>query len=319
MNNSLDLMRSRLSYEGGTAQQDRMIRDKKESLDKALLYSYQSAKVRKLDSEDTVRALINPNSVKQDYDDKTISIGYEHDYKPGTIFEWVNTETKWLIYLQDLTELAYFKGDIRKCNYKINWVKNGKEFSTYAAVRGPVETKINSINVNDTNMDLPSHTLYLMLPATKEVLEYFIRYSKFYLTPLKEGDTPVCWKVEATDAISTPGILEITAVEHYIDNQQDDLEKGLSDIWSEDINPQDSSIKGPTFIKPKQTYEYKYNGSENGKWKYETKLPIEANIDNNVIVIAWKTTYSGEFVLQYVDKQDSTKIIAAKTIVVDLF
>jgi hypothetical protein len=115
--------------------------------------------------------------------------------------------------------LAYFKGDVRKCNYKINWMKNGEEFSTYAAVRGPVETKINSTNVNNTNVDLPSHTLYLMLPATKEVLEYFVRYSKFYLTPLKEGDAPVCWKVEATDTISTPGILEITAVEHYIDKQ----------------------------------------------------------------------------------------------------
>jgi hypothetical protein len=77
-----------------------MIKDKRETLDRVLLYSYQSAKVRKLDSTDEpVRALINPNSVKQDYDDKTISIGYEYDYKPGTVFEWVNTGTKWLIYL----------------------------------------------------------------------------------------------------------------------------------------------------------------------------------------------------------------------------
>lgn len=325
MNNSLDLMRSRLNYEGGAAQQDRMIRGKKESLDKALLYSYQSAKVRKLDSEDIVRALLNPNSVKQDYDDKTISIGYEHNYKPGTVFEWLDLNTEepkstWLIYLQDLTELAYFKGDIRKCNYKINWIKNGKEFSTYAAVRGPVETKINSTNVNNTNMDLPSHTLYLMLPATKEVLEYFVRYSKFYLTPLKEGDTPVCWRVEAIDTISTSGILEVTAEEHYIDKQQDDLEKGLADVWSEDVSPQDSSIEGPTFIKPKQTYEYQYKGSmpKQGEWKYETKLPIEANINDDIITITWKTTYSGEFVLQYMDKQDSM-VIAAKTIMVDLF
>lgn len=324
MNNSLDLMQSRLNYEGGTAQQDRMIRDKKESLNKALLYSYQSAKVRKLDSKDVVRALLNPNTVKQDYDDKTISIGYEHNYEPGTIFEWLDlntekTKSKWLIYLQDLTELAYFKGDARKCNYKINWVKDGKEFSTYAAVRGPVETKINSTNVNNTSIDLPNHTLYLMLPATKEVLEYFIRYSRFYLTPLKEGDTPVCWRVEATDTISSPGVLEITAEEYYIDTQQDDLEKGCANVWSEDISPQDPTIEGPAFIQPKRTYEYKYDGAENGKWKYETRLPIEASVNNNIITITWKTTYSGEFVLQYVDSQDSTKIIAAKTIVVELF
>ena len=99
MNNMLDLMRSRLSVRGGEAQQDRMIKDKRETLNRVVLYSYQGANVRKLDSETVERALINPNTVKQDYDDKVISIGYEYGYKPGTIFDWVNTGTKWLIYL----------------------------------------------------------------------------------------------------------------------------------------------------------------------------------------------------------------------------
>jgi hypothetical protein len=104
--NSLDLMRARLDYEGGVGQQDRMIRDKKKSLDKAFLYSYQSAFVRKEGTTEPVRALLNPNSVKQDYDDKTISIGYEYEYKPGTVFEWVEVnnkeikiKSKWLVYL----------------------------------------------------------------------------------------------------------------------------------------------------------------------------------------------------------------------------
>lgn len=30
----------------------------------------------------SVRALINPNRLKQDYDDKIIPIGYEHQFKP---------------------------------------------------------------------------------------------------------------------------------------------------------------------------------------------------------------------------------------------
>jgi hypothetical protein len=99
MNNSLNLMHARLYGRGGGAQQDRMIKDKRETLDRVVLYSYQGAKVRKLGSETVERALINPNTVKQDYDDKTISIGYEYRYKPGTVFDWVNTGTKWLIYL----------------------------------------------------------------------------------------------------------------------------------------------------------------------------------------------------------------------------
>ena len=102
---------------GGLHQQDRMIVDKKKSLDRAVLYGYQAAKVKKVNTNNSVRALINPNKVKQDYDDKIISIGFEHNFSVGDVFLWENTNTHWLIYLQDLTELAYFKGDIRKCQY----------------------------------------------------------------------------------------------------------------------------------------------------------------------------------------------------------
>ena len=217
--------------------------------------------------------------------------------------------------------MAYFKGDIRKCNYEIKWKKGNDILSTYAAVRGPVETKTNSTKVNKTSMDLPSHTLYLMLPATPEVLEYFRRYSKFYLNPLKEGDAPVCWSIDAIDTISTPGILEVAAVEDYIDNQQDDVEKGLADIWVEELPKEEENpiIIGDIFIKPKKSYDYKYNGEHNGIWKYDTRLPINAIISENekVITLTWKTTYSGEFVLQYVDKKDDTIKYGEKTIVVE--
>jgi hypothetical protein len=71
-----------------------------------LLYSYQGAFVRKYYPEsdkmhkaETVRALINPNKLKQDYDDKIISIGFEHEFHTGDIIEWVDTNTYWLIYL----------------------------------------------------------------------------------------------------------------------------------------------------------------------------------------------------------------------------
>jgi hypothetical protein len=38
-----------------------MIADKRKTLDKAVLYSYQGAKVQAVNSVDTFRALINPN------------------------------------------------------------------------------------------------------------------------------------------------------------------------------------------------------------------------------------------------------------------
>lgn len=140
-------MALRLRAAGGYHQQERMIHDKREALQRALNSSYQAAEIARADSfDEDVRALINPNKLKPDYDDKIISVGYEYGFKPGDVFEWKGTQTHWLIYLQDLTELAYFRGDIRKCNYQINWLdEEGKRQSSWIAVRGPVETKINFI------------------------------------------------------------------------------------------------------------------------------------------------------------------------------
>lgn len=309
--NSLDLMQARLHARGGVTQQDRMIKDKRETLNRVVWYSYQGADVRKLDSETVERALINPNTVKQDYDDKIISIGYEYDYKPGTIFDWVNTGTKWLIYLQDLTELAYFKGDIRKCSYQITWKsETGNEYTTYAAVTGPSEKTIDTTKTEGISLDVPNHSLIIMLPATIEVLSYFKRYSKFYIQPLKEGDSPVCWRVEATDTISMPGILEITAYEYYINEQKDDIENGIVDAWGEKIpEPQDITIEGEIFIKPKQSYIYKYTGEENAEWSVnDSRLPIKIQPNGKEVAITWTTTYTGQFVLRY-GTQEKTIVV----------
>ena len=181
-------MKTRLNYCGGLTQQERMIADKKASLDYAIMHSYQGAQVYA--NGETALALINPNTVKQDYDDKIISIGKEHNYKVGTIFEWVhkdpNKNTKWLIYLQDLTELAYFKGNIRKCNYEIKWeVKNEQgektEQSTYVALTGPSEGQLNSATASGISIDSPNYTLHFYMPNNEATASYFDRYSKFYL------------------------------------------------------------------------------------------------------------------------------------------
>jgi hypothetical protein len=80
-----------------------------------------------------------------------------------------------------LTELAYFRGDIRKCSYKINWVDNGEKKSTYAAIRGPVETKINYIQKHEISIDNPNYSLNILMPKNEDTLRYFRRYTKFYL------------------------------------------------------------------------------------------------------------------------------------------
>lgn len=331
-------MSKRLQAKGGYPQQDRMIRDKRHSLDKATLYSYQGALVKKqlydfqpamegVREADPVRALINPNKLKQDYDDKIISIGFEHGFKTGDVFEWCNTGTYWLIYLQDLTELAYFRGDIRKCSYEIEWDDENGRQRTFIALRGPVETKIDYIQKHGISVDNPNHSLNILMPKTTASLKRFKRYSKFYLQDLVEGEDNICWRVEATDSFSTPGILEITAVEYYANEHEDDIENGkVGALITKPIDPNvgtDSEfvIIGETFIKPKKEYIYYINGNKKGHWYVTERVPVlkEEFKDEKgriAVKIKWDSSYSGQFDLYYGD-QNSPVTEYKKTIVIE--
>ena len=318
-------MAKRLKANGGFPQQDRMIRDKRRSLDKALLYSYQGAWVKRQYYDFTptmegvkeappVRALINPNKLKQDYDDKIISVGFEHDFQAGDVFEWCNTKSYWLIYLQDLTELAYFRGDIRRCRYEIEWRdENDKQCRTYAAIRGPVETKIDYIQKHEISVDNPNFSLHLLMPKNKETLKKFKRYSKFYLQGTVEGEDKTCWRVEAIDSFSTPGILEINAVEYYANETVDDIDNGIVDAFivkPMDPNPEintEFQIYGETFIKPKKEYIYYVDGSLSGQWYLnDNSLPIkfetfEDEKGHNAVRIKWTAPMSGQFDIWFGD------------------
>lgn len=304
---------TRFRQAGGNRQQERMIKDKRRSLDHAVWYSYQAAEIVKVDAADRkpVRALINPNKLKQDYDDKVLSVGFEYDIKCGDVFEWLGTKTYWLVYLQDLTELAYFRGDIRKCSYEIAWEDEDGLHSTFAAVRGPVETRINYIQKHGVSIDTPNHSLSLLMPKNEDTLKYFKRYDKFYL---QGNDT--CWRVEATDWISTPGILEVTAVEYFANETEDDVENGIVggkiELVKDPNGNEIMDIIGETFIKVKKTYSYTFNGSAAALWSVDKKYPVTLIFDPNDprnVSLKWESSYSGQFDLYYGDYK--------KTIVVE--
>lgn len=296
----------RFRQAGGNLQQERMIKDKRRSLDRAVWNSYQGAEVVKTDATDRkpVRALINPNKLKQDYDDKVISVGYEYNFAPGTVFEWLGTKTYWLVYLQDLTELAYFRGDIRRCSYQIAWEdEDGNKQIIYAAVKGPVETRINFIQKNNVSIDQPNHSLTILMPLNEATKAYFKRYGKFYL----QGDD-TCWRVEATDAISTPGILEVTGVEYYANEDEDDIEAGIVGGLIPEVEDPNagkvSEIIGETFIRVKKQYKYSFDGTEAAVWTVDKKYPVKLLLDPNDprnVVLSWTSTYCGQFDLCYGD------------------
>ena len=295
---------------GGSSQKDRMIADKRKTLDRVTLYSYQGDNIRKLGDNKTVKGLINPSKLTSDYDDKTLSVRYEHDFVVGDVFEWEDTNTHWLIYLQDITELSYFRGDIRRCQYQVSWLdKDKNRKSSYLAVRGPVETTIQTIQQPHTTIDVPNYSLNILMPCNEDTFAYFQRYAKFYL---QDSKVRTCWQVETVNAISTPGILEITAKEDYSNPFIDDVANGIVDGLIEE--PQDPTpdtlIKGETFIKAKGTYSYEFMGEGVPNWSYNKKLPIkEISQQGNVITLCWDSNFRGEFDLEC----NST----LKTIVVD--
>ena len=307
---------------GGYRQQDRMITDKRKSLNRAVKYSYQGAFVTKIVesaegadvmvpvgdviSSTSVRALINPNRLKQDYDDKIISVGYEHGFKPGDVFKWNNTGSYWLIYLQDLTELAYFRGDIRKCRYQISFKdETGATKTIYAAVRGPVETKVNSIQKEGISVDVPNSSLNILMPKTTDTLKAFQRYDKFFLKTLESSEALV-WRVEATDSVSMPGVLEINAVEYYVNKDEDDVSNSVvSGLIVAPVDPNttesNEAIVGETFIKPKKEYVYTFSGALISDWAIvaQTNVISSEEVDEHTIKIKWNSSYSGQFELKY--------------------
>lgn len=316
---------TRLSAAGGSLQQQRMIRDKRKSLDRALWFSYQGAMVRLVDSEnlEPARALINANKLKQDYDDKILSIGFEHGFQPGDVFEWIGTKTYWLIYLQELTELAYFRGSIRKCSYQVEWLDGDSRKKVYAAIRGPVETKINYVQKHQISIDTPNYSLDILMPKTEDTLKYFKRYAKFYLQDADIASSRICWRVEAVDSISMPGIVEVVAVEYFSNKDEDDVENGLVGglvpIPSDpnDKTTEDDLIIGETFIKPKRDYKYQFVGNAYGEWYIENKYPIDMKIceEDNSVTLKWRSGYSGQFDLYY-GYDNADLYIARRTIVV---
>ena len=140
------------------------------------------------------------------------------------------------------------------------------------------------------------------MPKNETTLAYFKRYSKFYL----KEDTSICWRVEAIDAISMPGILEINAVEYYVNEFEDDQKEGIVGGLIEkveDPNPTIGEIKGETFIKPKKEYTYTCSAS-GADWSYDSKLPIIMEVlegEIPTVKIKWASSYSGQFDLYYGD------------------
>lgn len=308
-----ELMKLRARHMNNDRQHERMVEEKLRSLHRALLYSYQTCWIKK-DADDTeyVRALINPDKVKFDYDEKIVSIDPRHGFKSGDTFEWKGTNTHWIILKQELTEIAYFRGNIRRCQLlEVTDPETKEVCSLWAAIRGPVETKINFIQKAGLVAHVPNMTLNIYVTLNEQTQRLFDRYFKFKYAGRY-------WMVTAFDHISTPGVLEFTAQEDY------DCDHGDLLIEPIDPNPPVESataptIQGETFVRPLITSVFEATTEIQGQtWtvslpseKQSVKDVLEWTATGNVIKVTWTAMVSGSYVITY---GDLTKTVVVESL-----
>lgn len=271
-----DSLNMRLNYLGGN-QKQRINRAKLDSLKKALLYSYQSETLITEDGRE-FRCLINPDKLKNDYDNKILSIPFEDiclnkekvgtttegiettGIKSGDVFHWKETNTDWIIFLQHKEEVAYFRGEIRRCKYEVD--VNGHKYKIY--VRGPVETKVVWEYKKNLTWSVPNYTLLAYVTKNEETLDFFHRFTK-----VKIDGKP--WEVTVVNSIGGDDIIELNLTETYNNflEDEDNTIPVIPQIGEDDSAPH---IEGDTFISPYSEKTYKIKGLSGGKWLIDSRV-----------------------------------------------
>ena len=284
-------MFTRIQYAGGVMD-NRVDKSKLHSMQMALQNSYQAEWITLNDNQ--YRCLINPDKLKEDYDQKVISIEHSAGMKEGDVFYWDRTDTHWLVYLQQHSESAYFRAQIRRCNYEIE--VNNHKYWVY--LRGPVETALvwrqkHNIEFNDLN-----YSLLIYVTKNEETLDFFKRFQILKI----DGHR---WRVAATDIFSQGSIIEVYLEEFFDNSLEDEQIKKEPIIFGEE----EPYIDGPQFVEPYQT-EIKYSLANNlnatGAFLVSSKKVKIVNSDNNSCIINIISGKAGEFKIIYreEDKED---------------
>ena len=313
---SLNNLKKRIEYRGGARQVDRMIEDKQRSLNKALLYSYQSATAILEDGRE-FRCLINPNKISMEADDKMLSIPFKdiclNKDKPsetttsdgkeeigvqcGSVIEWKENGTHWIVYSQYLQETAYFRGLMRQCDDETIEI-GGKRFWYY--LKGPDEKGIDWQKSKHFIFNDLNYTLELYISNTTETNEFFQRFTKCKI----KGKS---FEVQAVDRYSTKGILAVYLKEDYENKWaptqvEEEITPPVEEETPATFNLRRVPapvIEGPSQVYPYDTVTYKILNTVGGKWLLSNKRARIKNSDSSSVTIEIVTGRSGDINLIY--------------------
>lgn len=312
-------LHQRLNHNGGEHQQDRMILDKLRSLKASIGRSYQTATIFLQENQTDnkfirgFKCLINPDKLKNDYDQKYLSIPYkdiqinkpragtttegqvETKIKCGDVFYWKETDSYWIVYLQFKEELAYFRADIRMCEKTVEI--NDHTYHVY--YKGPDETTIvwnqkAGIEWNDMN-----YSAEIYITQNEETLDYFHRFAKIKI----DGQT---WEVAAVNAASGEGIIKVQLLEDF-NNEIKEAQEAVNKARDEETEEQREerraaglpSIIGDNKVYPYDIKEYRIENAAGGRWVLATKKARILREDANWVKIEIITGKSGFIDLQY--------------------
>ena len=321
---ALDNMRHRLDYNGGNAQQSRMIEDKLKSLKKALLYSYQAGTmVIDNPNEDNLlpqlefRCLMNPDKRTFETDKMILSVPFEDiclnaprvgkttegivpvPIKCGKTFVWKETNTRWIVTLQYIEEYAYFRADVRKC-FKHPLTINGKDY--YFASIGEQEEITEWLRKNREEWNKLNYTRTIYLERNEDTFNFFKRFKVIKL-PNIQGELE-SWEVQAVAPNSVDDIL-IVHVKEYFENQFEDLSNEIQNEIKEH-NEIEENLVCQVYDKISCSTNY----VANALWSVENITPglapyIEDAViqgDQTIVYVQLSNGKTGEFDLYYNDK-----------------
>lgn len=299
---SIKTLAARLEYEGG-GRIGRINQQKLNSLRAALKNSYNSRMI-KTPLHAAWPCLINTNNLKSDYDKKYVSVEFDSGLQAGDVFEIIEDNTHWMVYLPIITETAYLRAEIIRCRYTLE--VDGEEYWIY--FQGPTETDLKwyikrDINYNELNL---SGTIYIKnTPKTKE---YFKRFTHLKL----DGHI---WEVQVTDSITVPGIIELEVQEYY-----DNSIAELPEIRRELIDEAESII-GKTVVKQDSIVGYQILPTlykPGTKWKVSCNPRVEIQEifeDGRTCKVKIHPGAIGKYILSYGDSSIEVKIDWEKPVI----
>lgn len=286
-------MRARMNWAGGDMD-GRLNKGKLKSMQGALWNSYQAEWITLKDDQvdeegnslaERWRCLINPDKLKEDYDQKEISIEFESGLKEGDTFLWDRTNSHWIVFLQQFTEEAYFRAQIRRCDYQID--VDGTKYWTY--LRGPMETDIQWKTKHNISFNELNYSLLMYIPKNEQTMNFFERFKIIKFDNRN-------WEVQVVDRYSQRGVIEVSLME-YFNNDMEDAVVGPEIVQPDTEQPY---IDGPQVVNVYDTdLTYEIKNTTSGFWVVNSNKVKITNSNETQCVIDILTGKSASFILTY--------------------